>query len=264
MPTLNECIPEVQLAQPFAVTLRGACDSSWSKKTTSLKLRDDDVHVWRASLRLSRKQFVSLASTLESHEWDRANQFRQERDRFGFVASRGVLKDILSRYLGRNASTLRMYYGKNGKPMLKPRIGSATLHFNLSHSHGVAVIGVSRNLELGVDTEWIQPHLADEGSARSFLSAKELAVFQSLSGFPRVEFFFQHWTRKEALLKACGEGHRMQANKLPLLHRAGSCCSDGISKQHWFTVADFCPAAGFAGAVAVIGERWNSALLTWN
>jgi 4'-phosphopantetheinyl transferase len=225
----------------------------------SLKLRETDLHIWRASLHLSRKRFVTLASTLESHEWERANQFRHERDRFEFVAARGVLKDILSRYLGRNASMLRMSYGENGKPMLKPTVGSAILHFNLSHSHGVAVIAVSRNLKLGIDTEWIQPQLADEESARSFLSEKELAVFQSLSKPSRVKFFFQLWTRKEAFLKACGVGHRIEADSVQF---SNGYCSDGIHQK--CSVGDFCPAAGFAGAFAVMGDRWNSTLLTWN
>jgi 4'-phosphopantetheinyl transferase len=244
--------------QAYQVLVRQLWNSAWAACPRSLTLDEKDVHVWRIHLRFERARIFALTTALHSDEWERANQFRHEKDRFEFVAARAVLKDILSRYLGRDARSLRICYARNGKP----KLADGTLHFNLSHSHGVAAIIVSRNLEVGVDVERIQPRLVAEENARSFMSENELATFRSLTGEQRVDFFFRLWTRKESFLKACGEGHRIPAERVPCLDAAQKLTQSG--RQQSCTVSDFCPAAGYTGAIAVFGQVWNATRLTWN
>jgi 4'-phosphopantetheinyl transferase len=60
----------------------------------------DAIHVWRSSLALDDRGYERLHDTLSVDERERASNFLFDRDRRCFVAARGMLREILGRYLG--------------------------------------------------------------------------------------------------------------------------------------------------------------------
>jgi 4'-phosphopantetheinyl transferase len=140
----------------------------------------------------------------------RADRFRFELHRNRFVAGRGLLRLILGKYRELPPGSLRFSYGPNGKPELTPGEGAqcagSPLHFNLAHSEGVGVLAVTQSGPVGVDVEQVRSLPEFKELVDQFFSAREAAEFTRLEREQQPAAFFNLWTRKEALLKATGEG----------------------------------------------------------
>jgi 4'-phosphopantetheinyl transferase len=169
-------------------------------------LTPDDVHVWFASLERTEDCTARLTETLSPDERHRADRFRFERDRRHFSVARGLLRTILGDYLGVNPDRVAFRYGRQGKPALAGAFESSGVHFNLSHGHGRSLYAVALRREVGVDLERVRP-LGDEATlAERFFSAREKTALRALPGAQRIQGFFNCWTRKEAYVKATGDG----------------------------------------------------------
>ena len=132
------------------------------------------MDVWTADLDSSPYELCHLGDTLSTDERERATKFHLARDRRRSIASRGILRDILTRYVGRSASALSFSYGPFGKPALAEDYAE-DLRFNLSHSGNVALYAVTRNREIGVDVERIDSSFVDDGIEEKFFSRNEVA-----------------------------------------------------------------------------------------
>jgi 4'-phosphopantetheinyl transferase len=171
-----------------------------------VELTNGGIHIFCASLDPPLSHLEQLAETLSKDERQRAARFHFERDKNRFVTGRGILREILGWLLGAEPNGLVFSRGVHGKPRLaKPAAGSF-LHFNLAHCDSLAVYAVARANEVGIDLERIRPVCETEEIAAHCFSERERAQWLSLPGESRAEAFFNCWTRKEALLKATGEG----------------------------------------------------------
>ncbi|HEX2282619.1 MAG TPA: 4'-phosphopantetheinyl transferase superfamily protein, partial [Thermomicrobiales bacterium] len=133
-------------------------------------------------------------------------RFVFERDRAHFAAARGYLRAILASYAGCNPSEVRFAYGDHGKPYLDDSVCAQDLTFNLSHSRGLALYGVARGRQIGVDVEYIRSEVDILGIARTTFSPDERARLEALPHHRRLRAFYDCWTRKEAYIKARGLG----------------------------------------------------------
>src|SRR5207249_8265351 len=129
---------------------------------------------------------------------------RRARDRF--IVGRAVLRLILAGYVHELPRRLRFDYGPHGKPALAHDGKPHATHFNVSHSQGLAVYAITRGKEIGIDIEYVCPARSIDAVAETAFSPWELAALQSLPPDRRQIAFFTCWTRKEAYLKARGEG----------------------------------------------------------
>jgi len=175
---------------------------TWSEPPEALSLVTGEVHVWRLVLDQPDSVVAEFGGTLEPHELERAGRFHFEKHRRHFIVGRGGLRYVLGRYFDVKPQELRFSYGPYGKPAL---VGEG-LRFNVSHSHGVALVAVAADRELGVDVEHIRADFATEDIARRFFSRVEVAAFNALRKEEQVAAFFRCWTRKEAYIKAIGRG----------------------------------------------------------
>jgi 4'-phosphopantetheinyl transferase len=158
--------------------------------------------VWLVPLRANRHLVDELRQTLSLDEIERALRFRAEEDRHLFIVARGILRKILSRYAYEPAEKLAFRYGSKGKPYLQNR---SDLQFNLGHSGGFAAYGVSGE-ELGVDIELLKPLTDWRKISRRFFSPREVEDLERLDPTQQLRGFFSCWARKEAYIKAIGEG----------------------------------------------------------
>lgn len=227
-----------------------------------MPLPDDEVHIWRAWLDQPSEVVQELHEVLDGDERGRAERFRFERDRRRFVVGRGRLRLILGRYLSAAPADLRFAYGAHGKPTVAGAADGRPLCFNVSHSDALAVYAVTRGRQLGVDVEAVRPMPDAEQLAARFFSPRENAAWRALGPGDKPAAFFRCWTRKEAFLKATGQGLAQPldafdvtlAPEAParLLYVAG----DPEAAARW-TLRDLAPAAGYVAALAVEGQGWR-------
>ncbi|NER33126.1 MAG: 4'-phosphopantetheinyl transferase superfamily protein [Oscillatoria sp. SIO1A7] len=178
-------------------------DNFWQPAPTELSLSPDEAQIWRANLDLSPDRIALLREILSGEEQKRADRFYFERDQNHFIAARGILRTILGRYLSIQAEDIQFAYSDSGKPFLANT--DSSLQFNLSHSHGLALYGITRDIAIGIDLEYIRPIEAEE-LAKRFFAPEEYSELSQLPGDRQAVEFFHYWTCKEAYLKATGAG----------------------------------------------------------
>lgn len=206
-----------------------------------------EVHSWCVTLDVPPEASARLYSTLSPDERNRSARFRFARDRQRFITARGVLRGLLGRYLGTRPDQIRFTYNAFGKPELSAEFGSR-LRFNLSHSGDLALIAITTDAAIGVDLERIRPQPDYGAIARSVFSAAEVDQLNSLPSHLYAQAFFNCWTRKEAYVKARGEGLAMPC-PVDL---------DGTPPWSLYTLQ---PAPGYVGALVV--EERDRRLRQW-
>lgn len=164
----------------------------------------DDVDVWRMRLAQSPAQLAILAATLSPDEHARAAKFYFDRDRDAYIAARGVLRALAGGYAGVAPGALVFGYRDKGKPYLEAPAGE--LQLNVSHSGEFALLAFARRSELGVDVEQRRPMEDLVRLAEASFTAHEYAVLCGLAAADQSDAFFACWSRKEAFIKATGEG----------------------------------------------------------
>jgi 4'-phosphopantetheinyl transferase len=235
-------------------------DCKWQSKPADLKLSENQVHVWRAELDLPTLQIEKLAQTLSTDEERRANRFYFERDRKHFIAGRGILRTILGQYLDLDPAQIQFDYSPRGKPSLANT--DEILYFNLSHSKGLALYGVSRDFNLGIDIEYMRPMSDLEQLAKRFFSPREYTAIASLPDNQKQRAFFQAWTCKEAYLKGTGDGlagglAEVEVSLIPgEAARLLSIAGNSQAALSW-SLHQIIPAPDYMAALAVAGKGWG-------
>jgi 4'-phosphopantetheinyl transferase len=243
-------------------------DSRWSSPPARLCLDSGAVHVWRASLDQSPSQIERFRETLDDDERSRADRFYFSRDCEGFILARGVLRAILGRYLDRAPESLSFGYSTHGKPALAPEPGADAIRFNLSHSQGMALYAVTRGGEIGVDLEFIRCDLEAEQIAERFFSHSEIVALRALPPGIRKYAFFLCWTRKEAYIKARGEGLSMPLDQFDVSLIPGepaallSTKPDAGEALRW-SLRDLNLGRCYAAALAAQGRDWTLSRWQW-
>jgi 4'-phosphopantetheinyl transferase len=232
--------------------------NDWNRPPEFLSLAQDDVHVWRAPLDVAPSTVDALTLTLTPDELQRANRFRFYKGRLDFIVARGGLRAILGRYLQKDPRELRFEYASHGKPELAHNLVEPALRFNLSHAHRLALYAICLGREVGIDIEWIRPEFPGEEVAKSFFSRGEVLALSSLPGGQQTEAFFNCWTRKEAYIKARGEGLSIPLEKFEVSLAPGEPArllkvdGDPDETARW-TLSELIPGPGYVSALAVRG-----------
>jgi len=177
-----------------------------------------EVHLWRARLDASADAVDLLLTMLAEDEQARAARQRAAAKRAEFIQARAALRTILGRYLQTPPRALAFRYSPEGKPFLPE---PAALRFNLAHSNGWAVLGVSGGPELGVDIERIEPARPHLTLAQRFFSPPEAQALATLDPPGQAEAFYRCWTCKEAWVKARGTGMHFPLSHFTVALEAG-------------------------------------------
>ena len=243
-------------------------DCSWAYPPADITLNDDAVHVWCASLNQTVSCVERLTRSLSREECTRAECFYFAKDRLGFVVRRGLLRTILSYYLDIQPDRVKFRYGSHGKPELAEMFLRSTLRFNLSHSERLALYAVTRLRSVGVDVEYVRP-IADAAEiVQRYFSLQERAAFLELPASLRLLGFFNCWTRKEAYLKALGDGLARPLDAFAVSLAPGDSARlrsiEGSPRDasRWF-LQEMVPASGYVAALAVEGRDRSLACWQW-
>jgi 4'-phosphopantetheinyl transferase len=241
--------------------------TEWLRPHALPPLTKTSVHIWCASLEINPKTEKRLAVTLSEDEKARADRFILKRDRDSFIASHGILRDLLARYSGYNPNAIEYVFGPHGKPSVSSPGDFHPVHFNLSHSHGIAVVAITRDRELGVDVEKIRQQVAGSQIAERYFSSQEIIELRGLPVSQQAEGFFLCWTRKEAYVKALGEGLRFPLDGFSVSLTPGEPVQLHAEDAHRWSIQSFEPsklaASRHVAAVVCEGTDWTAKYLEW-
>lgn len=215
----------------------------------------EDAHVWSASLDLNGSTVHRLEGVLSPDERERAERFSIAIPRRRYVAARGILRTILSRYVGADPAGIILGYGDHGKPFIPAPWNPSGIQFNVSHAADLALIAVTKGRGVGIDVEAITSRAYREAIVRRFFSPREQDVLRSLPGTERDAQFIVFWTRKEACIKASGLGLSLPLASFDVSSNARgprAIVSGGEASRIW-TVDDIGIPRGYAAACAVDG-----------
>lgn len=179
----------------------------WPPPAEPPRLRAGDVHLWCARLDAADDAAGRFEPWLSEDERQRTRRLQFARDRQRFIAARGLLREILASYLATAApEELRFAYGPAGKPRLAEPAAGTGLQFNLSHSGALALYAITWGEPVGVDLEAVRPMPELARIATQYFRPAESDLLRRLGPDRCLGTFFQLWTQKEALAKACGLG----------------------------------------------------------
>ena len=218
----------------------------------SSQLSNNDVHIWTMPAKASDAVVAQFRRVLSEDEAKRAARFRFSHLRDSFVITHGVLRHLLARYLSLDPARIFFHYGDKGKP----GIASADKpQFNLTHSGGMAAVAFTTDCQLGIDAEHIRPVEEMQQIANRYFASDEAAELMLIPENEREAAFFRCWTRKEAYIKAIGDGlscplDSFQVTLLPnvpprLIHIEG----DRAAAEMW-SLHDLSLAPDYAAALA--------------
>jgi 4'-phosphopantetheinyl transferase len=165
-----------------------------------------EIHLWWIPLSGDAHTIERQREMLSTDELDRAGRFYFDVHRHRFIIGRGALRRILSLYVNLQPRDLEFVYGPKGKPELSSGQNPGRIRFNLSNSSDLALLAVVRDQELGVDLEFVKADFGGIEIAERFFSATEVETLFAIDAAERNAAFFACWTRKEAFIKAIGEG----------------------------------------------------------
>jgi 4'-phosphopantetheinyl transferase len=208
-----------------------------------------------------------LATSLSTDEKERAARFKFVKDRRLYVAAHGALRSLLADYLGVAAGEIHFVSGSYGKPALPSPLAAGGLEFNLSHSHEVALIAVTRQRAVGVDVEFVKRKFSFDELARRFFTTKEVAALFELPQPLQREAFFKCWTSKEAFLKAKGTGLSGKLDEVAITLATDQQVRINASVPDW-SLTELTLCVGYQGALVVQGDprpircyQWESPLI---
>ena len=179
-----------------------------------------------------------LRAWLSDAERQRAERFRFERDRRRFIVARARLRELLAARLDATPQAVEFAYGNNGKPSLAQRYADRGWRFNVAHCDDVALYAFARDGDVGIDIEAIRPVCEADAIAARFFSCREYAAYAALAPRDRPLGFLECWTRKEAVVKALGDGLCMPLDEFD------------VSRAPGWSLRSFSPLPGFIAALA--------------
>ena len=232
-----------------------------------MKILDNRVEVWRVRLDPEQTSIRDLEMLLSSDELERATRFYFEKDRARFTVTRGSLRRILGTYLDCDPVGIRFSHNEFGKPQLATPLRTE-LRFNLSHTDGLAIIGISSGRELGVDVERVRHDAGFLEVAESFFSPTEFSNLLALSPEAQPRAFLHCWVSKEAYLKARGTGLSIPLDSFDVSMDPDAPAAllksippADVSNWRLETVS---LGTDYVGAIAALNDGWSLSLRDWS
>ena len=172
-----------------------------------------EVHVWTVPVSGESGTLAHCRSVLSEEERRAADAFRRPEDMRRHVVAHGSLRFILAGYTGREPEALGFIRTEFGKPSLE---NGGSVRFNIAHSGDGVLVAVARGREIGVDMEYVK-HQDDLPmiAARCF-SVREIGLLRSCESSRYAETFYMLWARKEAYIKARGEGMSLDLTNIDI------------------------------------------------
>ena len=240
------------------------CNASWLDRGAiarpptgaTASFANDEIEVVVTRLDVGCEAVRASLALLSDAEQQRASRFVFDCDRRRFTVARAGLRRLLSARLAVRPESVELTYGKHGKPALAQRGAASDLHFNVSHCDDVAAFAFSHGREIGIDIESVRALHDAEDIAGRFFSPRENEAYLALDARERPLGFFNCWTRKEAFIKALGDGLDYPLDRFDVSLAPGEPAKilrvENTRGDHCgWTLHSFTPGPGLIGALVV-------------
>ena len=217
-----------------------------------LELSGREVHIWTLPTTAASATAVMFEPILAPDGLDRARRFHFTHLRESFLIARGALRCLLGRYLDLHPKSIRLSYSSKGKPALE---AGTHIQFNMTHSGSLAAIAITADCQIGIDVEQVRPLSDMQQIADHFFCSEETSEIMSLPPSERERAFFCCWTRKEAYIKAIGDGlsaplDGFRVTVLPNTPARFVHLGHGAADTDAWTLHDLCLTPDYAAALA--------------
>jgi 4'-phosphopantetheinyl transferase len=225
------------------------------------RLKSGMIDIWAAELDGSDVIIEAYEELLSPSEAVRSNRFHFARDRNRYVARHGILRLLLGAYMHSEPQDIEIHSDSKGKPHVVNRAPESDLQFSMSHSSGLVVFTFGQSVGIGVDIEKIRAFPELSGVVGHNFAPAEIKEINSSPERARLGVFFQLWARKEAILKASGDGLSLDLRCVDVsaVEAGRGAWSirkiEGQGLVREFQLMDLSIAPGFAAAIATAGGR---------
>jgi 4'-phosphopantetheinyl transferase len=240
---------------------------AWNAPGRDFNISNDEVHVWRATLDILPSAIAELDRLLAPAERARASRFHRQIDRTRHVLGRGLLRVLLGSVLNMPPDRLQFTYNEFGKPSLAASCGLQA-QFNVSHSADLLLIAIAIDRAVGVDVEQVRTDVDFDAIAARFFSVAEQRLLAALPQDLKRCAFYSCWTRKEAYLKARGDGLAMPLDTFDVSilpdeePRLLETRHDPADARRWM-LQNLAPGNNYLAALAVEGSGWSAKCWDW-
>lgn len=220
------------------------------------------IDLWIIQLDSVPQHLDDSLALLSEDEKARVERFSFDDDKRHYIQAHASLRRILAGYISVKPEAIRFKAGAYGKPALHHDHTGKRVHFNLSHTAGMALIAICPDRPVGVDVERIKPLTDHFKIAEHYFAPAEVEALKHIPTAQSHEGFIQLWTGKEALVKARGNGLSLPLNDLNLAGLIDQTGNTGCKvvlpdSTVWFVnKTELIP--GYLGAVAAEGENWTT------
>lgn len=228
----------------------------WNSPPTDYRIDRNTVHVWRAYFQPTLICDREFLDSISKDEMERAQRFIRQSDRDRYIFSHGLLRSLLSAYVDCAPQQIVLEAKQYHKPFLVCPDSSNDFRFNLSHSEDMVLIAITREVEVGIDVEYMRRFPDALRIVNSTFSVDERCFLNSLPPEDFEEAFFTCWTSKEAFLKGIGKGLSFPLDKFSIDFQNGTSeglvhVHDDLGKAYWWKIIKLFPGPGYSGALAI-------------
>lgn len=218
-------------------------------KIPKIKLTKQNAIIFTAKLSLMRQHKKELWQSLSDKEKIQAEGFINNTLKNNYILSHGLLRHLLSLYIKSNPKNIQYSVNQFGKPFLKN--DNCTLQFNMSHSKDYAAYIIALEDQVGIDIEWKDKSINIEEVSELVLSQKEISLFNKLNSKEKFPAFYDIWTKKEAIIKAIGQGLSYPIETIEIMHSKHDSKSYCIANGKLFCCSKLHNLNNYTGTVAL-------------
>ena len=236
--------------------------ADWTPPTSPTVLLSGEIHAWRIDLPDFTGAEPQLRQLLSGDELQRADKYHFEKDRSNFIIRRGVLRMILGSYLDIQPAELNFIYNDFDRPALEV---DKLIHFNASSSCGMGIVATTLNARIGIDVEFADREFPSMEIAKRYFSNDEIRAIRDLPSGLQTAAFFDCWTKKEAFVKAVGEGMSHPFPNLAISSKkpnSFSIAATSDDTKGW-SVMSFIPEENFIASIAYEGGQRSHRYFRW-
>ena len=227
-------------------------------------MTEHTIQLWMAEFH--QKDYRSCWLLLDESERARSGQFKIEQVRQQYVITKGILKQLLARYMDVQPETIKFEWSEYGKPYVVGEGERDGVVFNISHSGNKLAIVIGFRQELGVDIEQWKQRIHFPDLVKRYFAVDEIEYWDALPEHVRQKAFYDLWAKKESFVKAVGRGISLGLDQCVISNHQPVCfvrVPEIYGQTSEWKLIDLEMPEGYSGALTVKNSQIKLQAKVW-